>query len=283
LSLADTTPRTVRVIIFGDPGRRWRSALGPGAAVWERIPEVRDVVHVDDVPDLVFPRAGPADSEDVIIPLFENHTRQCPTGYRSLIPNNRALRTFGHKGRFAAYLRRHGLSALSPAVFRDEAEAEFPCVLKSARLGSGRGVAIVRSASHVRELLELEPFKGQDHVLQALVGGAREYVTHCVCRAGVILWSCSFAYDLDEADIIRTQSNSWTMRPCDVAPQILAQISRLLEPIGYTGPCNLDYKLGEDGTIAVFEINPRLGGSLMSPENVAQLADALACIIRHAA
>jgi hypothetical protein len=271
------------VIIYGDPGRRWRTALSAKSPVWAQIPAVREVVLVQDAPDAMIPAARSPEWDEVIIPLFENHTRNCPKGFRSLIPDELALTTFGHKGKFAGYLRRNGLAGLSPAVFRDETEAEFPCVLKSVRLASGRGVAIVRSTAHVRETLEREPFKGRGHVLQALVGGTREYVTHCVCRAGEILWSSSFAYDLDEADLIRTQDNVGTMRACETDPGVLAQISRLLGPIGYTGPCNLDYKVSEDGTIAVFEINPRLGGSLMSPENVEQLGGALSCIIENAA
>lgn len=65
-------------------------------------------------------------------------------------------------------------------------------------------------------------------------------------------------------------------------PDTLALFERFLRPIRYDGPANIDTRRGADGTVWVLEINPRLGGSLMRPEKVEDLA-ALAALVANAA
>jgi carbamoylphosphate synthase large subunit len=56
----------------------------------------------------------------------------------------------------------------------------------------------------------------------------------------------------------------------------------LLAPLRYSGPCNIDYMLRPSGQPAVFEINPRFGGTLFLPENRQHLRQALRCLIETA-
>ena len=56
----------------------------------------------------------------------------------------------------------------------------------------------------------------------------------------------------------------------------------MLRPLAFSGPCNADYRLTVDGRLQIFEIDPRLGGTLMLPSQSDQLRAALACIIEHA-
>lgn len=283
LAASSSELRPSQVVIYGNPGERWREALSPWAPVWARIPAVREVVMVESGPDPRIPASRSPGLDSVIVPLTERDAATCPSGRRSLSPEPLAIDTFWNKASFARYVERAGLSELCPVRYRNEAEAQFPCVLKSLRNSCGRGVAVVESAAHLHALLQRPPWLGKSVLLQALVEGTEEFVTHCVCRAGKILWSCSFVYELDSGDLIRTTRNVRAPRQHRPSPAILAQIAGLIAPSGYTGPCNLDYKITEAGRIAVFEINARLGGSLMAPERVDELADALACIIRHAA
>jgi carbamoylphosphate synthase large subunit len=47
----------------------------------------------------------------------------------------------------------------------------------------------------------------------------------------------------------------------------------------FSGPCNIDYKTDDEGNIIVFEVNPRMGGSIMRPEKIADLCETLSTII----
>jgi carbamoylphosphate synthase large subunit len=55
----------------------------------------------------------------------------------------------------------------------------------------------------------------------------------------------------------------------------------VLAPLNYRGPCVIDYKLA-DGRVQIFEINPRLGGTLLLKSNAGQLRQALGHILAAA-
>ena len=63
---------------------------------------------------------------------------------------------------------------------------------------------------------------------------------------------------------------------------VIRQIEAILLPLAFSGPCNVYYKLSSDGRVQIFEINPRLGGTLMLPAQAEHLRAAMACIIEHA-
>ena len=154
-------------------------------------------------------------------------------------------------------------------------------MLKRVDLAGGIGVELVTSKEQLDRLLETPTFRGQEVLLQAFVPGATEYVTHCVCKDGAILWSCTFSWALGAVafgipvfgDTISVTASCRTL--CD--------ITSLLAPLRYSGPCCANYKLLPTGEIAIFEINPRLGGSLMNPRNIDCLRQAMAHIICNAA
>jgi carbamoylphosphate synthase large subunit len=58
-------------------------------------------------------------------------------------------------------------------------------------------------------------------------------------------------------------------------------IKNVIKHLNYSGPCNIDFKL-INGIPKIFEINPRLGGSLMVEENLPVLAKILEIVIKNA-
>ncbi len=269
--------RPVRVVIFGEHSEDWMSALASDAPVWKSFPRVREVLLAADAAGL--PADRPDNVGTVVIPLMEDHARNLPSGFHALSPDRRSIDILADKAAFAAHGSNLGLDRLCPATFRDARRATFPCVLKRLDLNAGRGVALARSRFELELRLEQEPWLGHPYILQAYTPGDVEYVTYCVCRDGRLLWHCSFAYRIRGSDAIRTSDNVETMSAIAAPPGVIAAIGRFLRPLAYSGPCNVDYKIAPDGGIVVLEINPRLGGSLMRPENVGFLARALSEII----
>jgi carbamoylphosphate synthase large subunit len=154
-------------------------------------------------------------------------------------------------------------------------------VLKRVDLAGGIGIEVVRSRVHLESLLQTAVFRGREVLLQAFVPGQTEYVTHCVCKDGSILWSCSFVWTLGpEAFGIPVFGDTTSLT---ASCRTLSDIARILAPLRYSGPCCVNYKLLPNGEIAIFEINPRLGGSLMNPRNIEFLRQAMAHIIYNAA
>jgi len=269
------------VVIWGVHSLDWMTALHPSAPVWKKIPQVGGVVHRSPLrPDVSLgARLG---RRTVVIPLMEEHIAQRPARHAALVPTPEVLAILRDKGRFADYVRERGLSHLCPATYASIEEAKFPCVIKRTDLNSGHGVEMAASLEQARGVLENDPFAGCECVVQAMTAFEVEYTIHCVCRKGRIVWHAAYAFDFPEQQI-RKVGARYTIRRATMSGRALEDLEALLLPLEYSGPCNVDCTLGADGGLVIFEINPRMGGSLMRPENTNDLAACLSVIIAEAA
>ena len=269
-----------RVVVYGAFFEIWNAAL-VAPKLWDDIPGVVEVLRAADRSSLNLPAPLRPDVCTVIIPLGEEHYRELPERYLSLRPDARSVAILSNKASFAAYLEELGLSKLCPKSYKRIEDVEFPVVLKRVDLAGSVGVELVHSQAHLNGLLKTPMFRGHETLLQAFVPGAIEYVTHCVCKDGDILWSSSFAWDLGSDTQFGIPVFGATVSvpaPC----RVLFHIAAILAPLGYSGPCCANYKVLPSGEIAIFEINPRLGGSLMNPRNIDLLRQAMAHIVYNA-
>ncbi len=200
-------------------------------------------------------RAGIAAS--VQVPLMEDDILACPDALR---PSAIAIATLRDKAAFRDYAERERLDYLCPAR-----TTTFPCMLKRTDSFSGTGVALVHSQTQLDTLLAQDPWLGHPWILQEHVPDGIEYVTHMVAKDGVALWRCTYEYSATKG---RT-----TKRPTPFAEAVEA----FLAPLAFSGPCCANYKI-VGGHMKLFEINPRIGGSLMRDENRSDLREALTAI-----
>jgi carbamoylphosphate synthase large subunit len=180
---------------------------------------------------------------------------------------------------FAAHVERAGLVALCPTTYRAPADVRFPCIVKPAMAAYETGMRILRSRGELESFLAQEGWDCSRWIFQEFVEGEIEYATHCVFERGRLLWSCSFAFERLPGTDIRQGIAFRTLRPFTPTEAVLDAITRLLSPLDYSGPCTVDYKLRDADRIAIFEINPRFGGSLILPMNRHHFQAALRCII----
>jgi carbamoylphosphate synthase large subunit len=253
-----------RVILYGIPYADWNATLSDRALC---LPAT--------------PFGSGARADDVVIAMKTSHGARTASG-RALEPTKHAIATLDNKARFAAYMEANGFADYCPRTYASRHAAVFPCVLKRTDLSASLGVAVARSPEHLDELLRTRTFAGRPYVLQEPVQGNVEYATYCVCKDGRVLWSCSFASDVGGPVVIKREDNAVRRQAIATPAAIIRQIEAVLLPLAFTGPCNVDYKLAADGRLQIFEINPRLGGTLMLPSQAGALGAALACIIEHA-
>jgi hypothetical protein len=281
LEFTDSTgpgSRRFRVVVYGAFFEIWNAAL-VDPKLWRDIPGIVEVLRVADHSSLDLSLSP--DLRTVIIPLGEEHHRSFPQQYLSLAPDAHSIATLSNKASFAAYIDGLGLSRLRPKNYERMENAEFPVVLKRVDLAGGMGVELVRSRADLDSLLRTPMFRGRETVLQAFVPGAMEYVTHCVCKDGDILWSCTFAWDLGSDSQFGIPVFGATISV--MAPgRTLSDIAAILGPLNYSGPCCTNYKVLPSGEISIFEINPRLGGSLMNPRNIDFLRQAMTHLVYNA-
>ncbi len=272
----------VRVVIFGTFAGNWLDRLAE-SQVWRACPAVTEVLLWPDDPARPFPEPVPGDIHTVVIPLSEDNILGRPRSLAALAPDGRAVATLRNKASFAAYAGAEGLHDLCPVTYATRGQVVFPCIVKYVNAAFAFGSRILRSDRELDDFLHSEPWDGGRFIVQQVVQGALEYSTHCVCRAGRPLWSTTLAFENEEGQPIRRGVAFRSMTTVEPAAVAVAAIERLLLPLGYDGPCSVDYTLRPDGAIAVYEINPRFGGTLMLRENLPQLQQALACIVDNAA
>ncbi len=270
-----------KVIIFGTHTQSWRDALEEDAKVWNLLPEIESVrvCAGDDVTTLQAPLEG--NKNTVIIPLMEPHILKCPRIYKCLFPSRLAVETLANKAKFAGYASAEALTKFCPTVYSKE-QAFFPCVVKRVDLNAGQGIFVVKSADSLTEVLKRDFTGVNSYIIQELIDSDYEYTTYAVSVGGSILWNSTYRFKIDKKNTIRTPINTSPAENVSVSKETLYQIQSFLEPLLYDGPVNVDYRFDEHGNLKILEINPRLGGSLMRPENVGDLAAALRAIVTNA-
>lgn len=274
----------VRLVVTGEPFADWVPAL-TAPETWANVtgvgvPEIAEVVlKLDDGPLLESLLPKPA-RRTIVLPLRENAIAACPVGL-GLYPSPVAVAVLRDKRRFADYVAANGLAHLCPANYARPQDIALPCIVKPATVHE-RSV-VVRTSAELEALLENGALP-QRFVFQEFIPGTTEYTTHCILRHGRPVWTRSFVFE-KEGDA-RVGVEFRTMAPFDPPPGVLDALERLLRPLDYSGPCNMDYTLRPSGPrageIAVFEINPRFGGTMFLPQTRPLLAEALACLVSEA-
>lgn len=271
----------IRLIIFGEHTQSWTAALSASGAVWPLLPQITEVIRLKgDQPQAIpKPEAG---VRSVLFPLMEWHILQCHRGdHDSLFPAPHAVSTLADKSLFAEHAVRNGLDAHCPARIADPSSASYPCVLKRTNLNAGQGVAIARSPVHLAELLARRPWAGFPYLLQSYEHSEFNFVTHAVCVAGRIVSHISYKQYLGEETSIR-MARPVRNELYEPSAATLEIFERFLTPLAYDGPCCVDYAMRPNGDPLIFEINPRLGGSLLLSGHEPDLAKTISAVLEHA-
>ncbi len=271
--------RPTRVVVYGRHPQRWLATLAPDAAVWSGLAD--EVVLVRTSFELL--RQGHrAGRQSIVVPLRERNIARSPRLYWGLWPSRRAVRLLADKRAFGGYLAAEGLTGLAPAHFDRPGDVRFPVVVKRPVGSGGEEVALARSAAELARVLDEPRFRHRPVVLQAHAGAGDDHVTHAVAVGGRIVWHRGYRYRLLPGTEIQTSDTVLGIEPFTETATTLASFERLLLPLAYDGPLNIDTRRRADGQVTVLEVNPRMGGSLMRPEHVEDLRACLAAVIAHA-
>lgn len=267
----------LRVILYGLPYADWNRTL-TDRALWQDLRVVSELRRIPGVRWLL-----PWSTRNtVVIPMKTAHTVNAPRRYRGLIPDRRSAHILADKHAFQHYIADNGLTPYAPETFTSPDTAMFPCVVKRLDLSASVGVEIARSREHLDEILQSGLFTGQRYVLQAVVPGVVEYATFCVCDGGKVLWDCTFASTMSGPAVIKNEDNGKNRVIVTTPPEVLRQFETVMAPLNYRGPCVIDYKITDDGRVQIFEINPRLGGTLLLRMHAGLLREALGHILAAA-
>lgn len=275
--MAPLRPDVFDVSVFGTAYPNWLVRLAPDGDIWAKLPTVRSVsLHEDG-----WLGRETAPEQRFVLPLLERDIRACPAGW-GLVPRAAELEVLADKARFARYMQATRLERFAPQTFWSQESVRYPAVVKRTDLWAGYGIKIVNSPEELAATLDEEMWVGHPTVLQEFVEGSLEYVLQAVVVKGLLVWHAAFEIVIPPTRPIRHPNTGETVRHVDIPARELFVLQSIIAPLNFSGPINFNYRRRPDGSVALFEINPRLGGSLFRPESAPILVSAIDTIMRHA-
>jgi glutathione synthase/RimK-type ligase-like ATP-grasp enzyme len=184
----------------------------------------------------------------------------CPRLYtNSIILDNKCS--------FTKFMKTH-LEHLIPTIYEiqmyPENEAinpyKFPCIFKLAIACGGVDSAIAQNPEELKQVKKSK--KTASYIVQEYIKGHDELSANIYIRNGIIKKIiCYKSAHMSDIYIQRGKAFKYTRIEYD--PEPFAKLFRLLD---YTGIVDIDFKETATGP-KIFEINPRLGGTLVDDSN----------------
>jgi carbamoylphosphate synthase large subunit len=275
------------IVIYGFHCPTWNNMFSNKSNLWKILKEKYEIInhyHIPNISKISNVNNSPFVSLNrlIILPLLENdskHIKSMEHLYKnkvSLVPTIETVDIFSNKHLFWQFMKNNNLSDLIPKTYKYmEAinDIEYPCIIKPINLNNGQQMTIVNS---VTNLIDVNLIKNKEqYIIQEYISDPNEYVSHCVVQNGKIIHHITYLNIYEKDQYIRSTEDKPVKREkVVISDAIIKYFEQVLECVQYDGICNIDYKCKNNKPI-IFEINPRLGGSLMSEENIDDLATIL--------
>jgi carbamoylphosphate synthase large subunit len=199
---------------------------------------------------------------DLVVPLgLEARRHLCDShrellGRSVLVPDDDTVRICDDKLHFAKHLLASGLGHVVPPLGPD---LQYPYVLK-ARVGEfGVGTTIVENEEQATAMAV--DLASESHFVQASVPGTEEFTTHFVADRGQLRLARTLQFSFDTTLFVKGRGQPARRRVEVDHSRFDSLLARIVASVGYSGIGCLNYKL-VDGVPRVFELNPRVGGSM---------------------
>jgi carbamoylphosphate synthase large subunit len=195
---------------------------------------------------------------DAVVPLrlSDYAPMRARPGSAFLVPDKRTVQTMHDKLQFNDFLTAHGFADLVPAVYSDA--VEYPFIYKKHHDQAGIHSTVIETPE------QRAAFEGgidaSEYYKQRYVGGRNEYTTHVLAKDGRILFDATVAFTFDQDLFVR--GVKFESRAIDrIATPFMDVFAAVIDALGYSGTCCFNYKI-DAGKPLIFEVNPRIGGSL---------------------
>lgn len=176
------------------------------------------------------------------------------------------VQTFDDKVRFIRYMDDYGLMDLVPEVYVvqhdgqriDYGEIRYPCIFKHAVTFGGTGSSVHLDPSRPPDLDGVP--SDTAYIVQEFIPGNVEYGGHLYLENGAVVRSLYYRGTRDAS--IQIQRGHMARYDRLETIDEAADIENIFASVPFTGFACVDFKV-VDGRPKVFEINPRMGGTLI--------------------
>ena len=266
------------VVPYGSSHENWKAALSHTSSIWDELPYVETVIVLED---LNFPlkEVSSKYSNTVLLPLKEPAILDHPQGYLTLVPSKKIVDLASYKDTFYNFLIEHGFKEYFPKPL-DAPDFTTPFILKRLHGEGGFGIFLVWNEERYKEVLTQPSLKNEPYILEEYIEGDDEYIFYVVCKKGEILWHASLMGQPPTDS--RVQKGSFAnASEVEITKEVYSVFKGIFKALNYDGPANFNYKLKNNKPV-IFEMNPRIGGTLMDPKFKHLLVNCLKTITLNA-
>jgi carbamoylphosphate synthase large subunit len=203
-----------------------------------------------------------------ILPLSEPHILELRNAnINGIMTTPEIINIFSNKKAFDQYIINNNLSEYVPKSYSYNDYSDKLVIVKPPCGGSSVGM-------YLSNINDLQPTIFQNYLVQEYIKEPTEFTGNLVVQDGHILYGFAYYRYYGDRNYIKHDSQDFTVQyTAPISQKYLDIFEKFLLPVKYTGVCNIDFKLcGPEEKIKVFEINPRLGGSLFFDNHYGDLA-----------
>jgi hypothetical protein len=174
---------------------------------------------------------------------------------------------FSNKKMFDQYVMKFNLNKYVPQRYTYNDNSDKLVIVKPPCGGSSIGMYLSKIRDLSKEVFDTK-------LVQEYIKEDTEFTGNLVVQDGHILFGFVYYRYYGDRYYIKHDSQDFTVQyKAPISQKYLDILEKFLLPVKYTGVCNVDFKLvGPKEKIVVFEINPRLGGSLFFHNHYDDLA-----------
>lgn len=212
--------------------------------------------------------------KNYILPITVEHIRELNAGFiKSLFKIDSGwLKRLDDKQLFIDYAIEHKISNHLPETYSKKSNLSGDTlVVVKPRVSS------FSSGIYKKKLCQLTDADFEGNVVQEYIKNPFEYAGYFVAYNGNIIHSFAYLGHHGSGEFIKCEGSKYDKTPKTrilLDKDILAKFELFLKPPLYTGVCCFDFKI-VNGALKIFELNPRLGGSLTLPENQGDFKDVI--------
>jgi len=257
------------IVLIGIHSDDWMAALSPDSGIWNTFSQFHKISHYSTLPESLR-----GIKQLSVIPLMEQDALHVPAWAPVLKSSNSLIEQLQNKKLFQVLMEKNSFSHLLPTHYENINEVIYPAIIKSPIGAGGSSVHLIKNVLELEAFITSQELSFSDLVIQEFIPGMDEYVAHFIAKNGEILYETYYSFKLQQSTSIRIAETTQRSSRIELSNDHSQIFHSILKKIRYSGPINIDFKI-QDEQIKIFEMNPRLGGSLMVQQNQVEL---IACL-----
>lgn len=188
--------------------------------------------------------------------LSKNSKKYSKKDIKFLISPNETLQLLNDKSKFVQFMYNNNFDNYVPKKYD---QINCPCIIKKKISLYGYNTYIINEESDIPKNINLN-----NYLIQELIPGIYEYATHILAKNGIIEMYLTNQYSHSTELYVRGHScKGIKTEEIILDPNIYNIFSEILKKINYDGFCCFDYKIVDTNIPKIFEINARIGASVM--------------------